>query len=44
MTLTVGPNLGLLVDGAQGEDLDRWGQDRYRLPRKQAAPNPHKTQ
>lgn len=28
----------LLLDGAFGEDLDRYGIDRYRLPRKGAAP------
>lgn len=43
MTFAVQRQLGerlnaLFLDGAEGEDLDRWGFDRYRLLRKGAAP------
>lgn len=43
MTFAVQRQLGerlnaLFLDGCDGEDLDRWGYDRYRLLRKGAAP------
>ena len=43
MTFAVQRQLGermnaLFLDGCEGEDLDRWGFDRYRLLRKGAAP------
>src|ERR1017187_2646010 len=43
MTFAVQRQLGermnaVFLDGCDGEDLDRWGYDRYRLLRKGASP------